>query len=39
MKKTNITIINSTHNHEEFDYDHHLRIGYEKENRVFSKLK
>lgn len=39
LKKTNITIINSTHNHEEFDYDHHLRIGYEKENRVFSKLK
>ena len=26
LNKKNITIINSTHNHEDFDYDHHIKI-------------
>ena len=39
LKNQNITIINSTHNHEEFDYDRHLRIEYEGELRIFNYLK
>ena len=35
LKKKDITIINSTHNYEDFDYDHHLRIIYEDEKRKF----
>ena len=35
LKKKNITIINSTHNKEDFDYDNHLRIVYEGEKRKF----
>ena len=37
LKRKNITIINSTHNKEDFDYDHHLKINYvnEKRNIVF----
>lgn len=35
LRKQDITIINSTHNYEDFDYDHHLRIIYEDEKRKF----
>ena len=28
LKDKNITIINSTHNHDEFEYDHHIKIEY-----------
>ncbi len=35
LKNKNITIINSTHNHDEFQYDHHLKIEYSKDKRVF----
>ncbi len=33
LKKENLTIINSTHNKDEFDYDYHLKIEYENEQR------
>ena len=33
LKNKNITIINSTHNHEDFNYDHHMRIIYKKDKR------
>jgi ATP-binding cassette, subfamily B, bacterial len=39
LKSKNITIINSTHNHEEFDYDHHIKIEYFEDSRVFKNLK
>ena len=39
LKGKNITIVNSTHNHEEFDYDHHIKIEYLEDSRVFIKLK
>ena len=33
LNNKNITIINSTHNHEDFSYDHHIRIVYSGEKR------
>ena len=39
LKSKNITIINSTHNHEEFEYDHHIKIEYFDDKRVFKNLK
>ena len=33
LKKKNITIINSTHNHEDFEYDIHLKIDIVEESR------
>ena len=39
LKGKNITIVNSTHNHEEFDYDHHIKIEYFEDSRVFINLK
>ncbi len=38
LKNKNITIINSTHNHDEFQYDHHLKIEYSKDKRVFKSV-
>ena len=38
LKEKDITIINSTHNHQEFDYDNHVKIEYEEEKRIFLKL-
>jgi ATP-binding cassette subfamily B protein len=35
LKNKNITIINSTHNHDEFQYDHHLKIEYSQDKRLF----
>ncbi len=34
LKNKNITIINSTHNKDDFDYDHHLTIRYSGEKRM-----
>ena len=34
LKNKEITIVNSTHNHEDFEYDFHLRINYLNENRI-----
>ena len=34
LKNKNITIINSTHNKDDFDYDHHLTIRYSGEKRL-----
>lgn len=39
LKSKNITVINSTHNHEEFEFDHHIRIEYKNEKRFFNNLK
>lgn len=39
LKSKDITIINSTHNHEEFEYDHHIKIEYDNDQRVFKNLK
>ncbi len=39
LKNKNMTIINSTHNHDEFEYDHHLKIEYFEERRLFKSLK
>ena len=39
LKNKNITIINSTHNHEEFEYDHHIKIEYDNDYRIFKSLK
>ena len=36
LKKKNLTIINSTHNKEDFVYDEHLLIKYEKDLRIIS---
>ena len=38
LKSKDITIINSTHNHDEFEYDHHLKIEYFDEKRFFKTL-
>jgi ABC-type multidrug transport system fused ATPase/permease subunit len=34
LKKSEMTIINSTHNHQDFDYDNHLKIVIENEKRL-----
>lgn len=34
LKNKNITIINSTHNKDDFEYDHHLTIRYSEEKRL-----
>ena len=34
LKNKDITIINSTHNKDDFDYDHHLSIRYSGEKRL-----
>lgn len=34
LKNKNITILNSTHNKEDFEYDHHLKIGFLGEKRI-----
>jgi ABC-type bacteriocin/lantibiotic exporter with double-glycine peptidase domain len=34
LKKSEMTIINSTHNHQDFDYDNHLKIVIEDEKRL-----
>ena len=39
LKSKNITIINSTHNHEEFEYDHHIKIQYDNDKRIFKNLR
>lgn len=36
LSEKNITIINSTHNHEDFLFDHHIRINIEKNKRKLS---
>lgn len=33
LKEKNITIINSTHNKEDFEYDHHIKISYMNDKR------
>ena len=33
LKNKNITILNSTHNKEDFEYDNHIKINYVGENR------
>ena len=33
LSEKNITILNSTHNHEDFKYDYHLKISYKNEKR------
>ncbi len=38
LKDKNITIINSTHNHDEFEYDHHIKIEYFDDKRTFKTL-
>ena len=38
LKNKNITIINSTHNHDEFEFDHHIKIEYFDEKRTFKTL-
>lgn len=38
LKEKSLTIINSTHNHEEFKYDEHIKIEYKNEERVFTKV-
>ncbi len=38
LKNKEITIVNSTHNHEDFEYDFHLRISYSNENRIIHYL-
>ena len=35
LKEKNLTIINSTHNPLDFNYDNHISIGYEGEKRFF----
>ena len=35
LSKKNITIINSTHSHEDFSYDEHLRIVLKDDKRLF----
>jgi len=39
LKSKDITIINSTHNHEEFEYDHHIKIEYDNDQRIFKSLR
>jgi ABC-type multidrug transport system fused ATPase/permease subunit len=38
LKEKSLTIINSTHNHEEFKFDEHIKIEYKNEKRVFTKV-
>ena len=38
LRERKITIINSTHNHEEFEYDKHIKIEYKDEKRVFKTI-
>ena len=38
LKTKNITIINSTHNHTDFQYDHHLKIDYKDDKRFLKYL-
>jgi len=38
LKDKKLTIINSTHNHEEFEYDEHIKIEYEGDLRIFKKI-
>ena len=38
LKEKRLTIINSTHNPEEFKYDEHIKIEYKNEQRVFTKV-
>jgi len=38
LKEKSLTIINSTHNHEEFKYDEHYKIEYKNEERIFTKV-
>ncbi len=35
LKQKNLTIINATHNSEDFEYDHHLKVQVEDDLRVF----
>jgi ATP-binding cassette subfamily B protein/ATP-binding cassette subfamily B protein AbcA/BmrA len=35
LKKHKVTIINSTHNKDDFDYDHHIKISYINDIRSF----
>ena len=35
LSKKNITIINSTHNQEDFDYDHHIKIDVGENRKLF----
>ena len=39
LKKEDITIINSTHNHDEFSYDNHVKIEYKGDLRNFTYIK
>ena len=39
LNNKKITILNSTHNYEDFDYDLHLRILYRGNNREITKIK
>ena len=39
LNKKNITIINSTHNHDDFDYDYHLKIDVSEESREIKIVK
>ncbi len=38
LKTKDITIINSTHNHTDFQYDHHLKIDYKDDKRFLKYL-
>ena len=38
LKNKNITILNSTHNKEDFEYDHHLKISFLDEKRIIENL-
>ena len=39
LNNENITVINSTHNKEDFSYDSHIEITVEKGNRYLNKIK
>ncbi len=39
LKDKKITIINSTHNKDDFEYDHHLNISYSGEKRIIEYVK
>ncbi len=39
LKDKEITIINSTHNHDEFEFDHHFKIEYLEDSRLFKQIK
>ena len=39
LKDKEITIINSTHNHDEFEFDHHIKIEYDEDSRLFNQIK